>query len=129
MHNKIELLLKQINIDEEDKKYFNEASLDKIICNRNKDKYAFCLSLKNPLPLKTYLIFNKKLKEKYNKAKVSSLLKVENFNLESIIEYYRYYIEKYSKEAPLLKEFIESKLTLEDNKLYIEIINKAEEMK
>ena len=65
MHNKIELLLKQINIDEEEKKYFNEASLDKIICNKNKDKYAFCITIKNVLPLKTYLIFNQKLKEKY----------------------------------------------------------------
>ena len=129
MQNKIELLLKQINLKEEEKIYFKEASLDKIICNRNKDKYAFCLSLKNALPLKTYLSFNEKLKNKYSNAKVSSILKVDNYNLENIVEYYRYYIEKYSKQAPLLKEFIESKLNLEENTLYIEIINKAEEMK
>ena len=103
MQNKIELLLKQINLKEEEKIYFKEASLDKIICNRNKDKYAFCLSLKNALPLKTYLSFNEKLKNKYSNAKVSSILKVDNYNLENIVEYYRYYIEKYSKQAPLLK--------------------------
>ena len=129
MQNKIELLLKQINIDEEDKKYFNEASLDKIICNKNKDKYAFCITIKNALPLKTYINFNEKLKNKYSNAIVTSVLKADNFKLENIIEYYRYYIEKYSKEAPLLKEFIDSKLSLEENILYIEIINKAEEMK
>ena len=129
MQNKIDLLLKQININEEDKKYFKEASLDKIICNRNKDKYAFCLSLKNALPLKTYITFNEILKKKYSNAKVTSILKVENYSLDNIIEYYRYYIEKYSSQAPLLKEFIDSFLKLEKDILYIEIINKAEEMK
>ena len=129
MQNKIELLLKQIKIEEEEESFFKEASLDKIICNRNKDKYAFCISLKNALPLKTYINFNEKLKNKYNNAKITSMLKVQNYNIDNIIDYYRYYIEKYSKEAPLLKEFIDSKLILEENILYIEIINKAEEMK
>ena len=129
MQNKIELLLKQIKIEDEEESFFKEASLDKIICNRNKDKYAFCISLKNALPLKTYINFNEKLKNKYNNAKITSMLKVQNYNIDNIIDYYRYYIEKYSKEAPLLKEFIDSKLILEENILYIEIINKAEEMK
>ena len=111
------------------KLFFKESSLDKIICNKNKDKYAFCITIKNILPLKTYLNFNNNLKNKYKNAKVTSILKAQNYSLENIIEYYKYYIEKYSKASPLLKEFIESKLTLENTTLYIEIINKAEEMK
>ena len=127
MQNKLELLLKQIKISDE--KNFNGGSLDKIVCNRNKDKYAFCLTLKNALPIETYINFNEKLKEKFKPAHISSRFNLENYNIDNIIDYYKYYIEKYSKEAPLLKQFLDSKLILEDSTLYIEITNKAEKMK
>ena len=128
MQDKLELLLKQINL-KEDLEYFKEGSLDKIICNRNKDRYAFCISIQNPLKIETYLIFNKLLKKKYNNAHVSSIFKIKKYNLENIKEYYKYFIEDFSKEAPLLKEFIDSEIKLEDDRLIVEITNKAEEMK
>ena len=128
MQNKLDLLLSQIEFTG-GKKYFNSGSLDKIVCNKSKDKYAFCITIENPLPLNTFIDFNKKLKKKFKPATVTSKFKLRNYNLDNIIDYYRYYIEYYSKEAPLLKEFIDTKLTLDDDNLEIEMINKAEEMK
>ena len=129
MKDKLNLLLEQINLPKEMTKYFENGKLDKIVCNRNKDKYAFYLSLEKILPLKIYLDFNKLLKQKYKTMTVTSRIKVQNFNIEEIENYFRYFLEGYSKNAPLLAEFIDSKLTLEKDKLIIEISNIAEEMK
>ena len=129
MQNKLDLLLSQIKINKEDEKYFTNGCLDKIVCNKNKDKYAFCITLENALPIKVFLDFCEKLKSKFKPAKVTPKLTLKNYNLDNIIDYYRYYIEEYSKEAPLLKEFIDTKLSLENDILEIEMINKAEEMK
>lgn len=62
MDDKLQLLLNQIKIDENEKSDFESGKLNKIVCNKAKDKYVFCLSLKNPLPLQTYLDFSQKLK-------------------------------------------------------------------
>lgn len=129
MQDKLKLLLKQINLNEEDTKYFEDGTLDKIICNKNKDSFVFCISLSQVLKVDTYINFNKLLKNKYNSAKVSSKLTLKSFNIENIKEYYNYFMTSFSKEAPLLKEFIQSEIKLENDKLIIEVANKAEEMK
>ena len=127
MTNKLDLLLSQIKIKE--KNYFKNGTLDKIVCNKAKDKYVFCISLNKSLPLKIYLEFNSLLKQKFDTVKVTSKLNIRNFTIENLIDYYRHYINEYSKTSPLLKEFIDSKLSLEDDFLCIEVSNKAEEMK
>ena len=129
MHDKLELLLKQINFEEEKYHYFNEGTLEKIICNKSKNSYVFFLNLKRPLDVMTYLEFNKKLRKKYSKYKVKAKLKINEFNLENIVEYYRYFMEEYLKNAPLLEAFVDSKIDLKDKNLEITILNRAEEMK
>lgn len=130
MNDKLKLLLTQINIKNEYIKDFENGELEKIICNRSKDKYVFCLNLTQALPLHTYLEFNKLLKERFNTVEnVTSKIKVKNYNIENITDYYRHYLENYSQEAPLLQEFISSPISLDENILTVEISNKAEEMK
>ena len=129
MHDKLELLLKQINFEEEKYHYFNEGTLEKIICNKSKNSYVFFLNLKRPLDVMTYLEFNKKLRKKYSKYKLKAKLKINEFNLENIVEYYRYFMEEYLKNAPLLEAFVDSKIDLKDKNLEITILNRAEEMK
>ena len=129
MQDKLNLLLTQINISKDEIKYFETGNLDKIVCNRNKDKYAFYISLEKTLPLKTYIVFNKLLKQKYKNMTVTSNITVKTFNIENIIDYYHHFLSIYSKEAPLLTEFIDSKISLDEGTLSIEVSNIAEEMK
>ena len=65
MNDKLQLLLDQIKIDSAEKNHFEGGKLNKIVCNKAKDKYVFCLSLTNPLPLQTYLDFSQKLKTRF----------------------------------------------------------------
>ena len=61
MNDKLNLLLNQIKINETT--YFEGGKLEKIICNKAKDKYVFCVSLNKPLPVNLYENFNKIAKE------------------------------------------------------------------
>ena len=129
MHDKLKLLLNQIKMPQENYNFFNKGRLEKIVCNRNKDKYAFYIVLDSPLPLKIYLQLDKLLKQKYENVTVTQKIETKHFNIENLTEYYRYFLSIFSKEAPLLKEFIDSKIELDETNLYIEISNIAEEMK
>lgn len=130
MNDKLNLLLNQINLDKDDFKYFDGGKLEKIICNRGKTKYLFCLNLKQTLPKNLYFTFCNLMVKCFNTAEsVKVDIKAESFDLEKLTDYYRYFIEDYSKNAPLLSIFMESKLNLDDNILSVEVGNIAEEMK
>ena len=124
--DKLSLLLNQINIEN---KYFENGKLDKIICNKNKDKYLFCLTLNNILPLKIYIKFIHNLKKHFNQVNVSAKISAKNYTEKDLKEYYNHFLETYSKEAPLLKMFININITLDDDNLIVNLTNKAEEMK
>lgn len=128
MNDKLELLLNQINMEYSE--VFNGGSLDKIICTRRKDKYLFCLTLKEVMPLNVYLDFENKLKARYiNAGEVDFQITSSNYSLDVLTDYYKYLLNKYSKDAPLLKMFIDNELKIEEDNLVIELANKAEEMK
>ena len=130
MHDKLELLLTKINFPSENYSYFEKGKLDKIICNKNKDSYVFLICLNEVLPLSIFLELKNLLKENFKTAKkVSVKIVTENYDLEKLTDYYRYYLKEYSKNAPLLESFVDSFLFLEDGVLYVEIINTAEKMK
>lgn len=129
MQDKLELLLKGINLKQEDYKYFENGSLEKIVCNKNRDKYAFHINLEEALPVDIYLDFKRLLKQKYSKYTIKSVFKIKTYNLENLLEYYKYYLDVFSTQAPLLREFINSNVTLEDDFLNVEVANKAEQMK
>ena len=129
MEDKLELLINQLKIDESEKSYFNGGKLNKIICNKAKDKYVFCLSLNAPLPLNLYENFNQKLKKRFNVKSIKAKISTNNFDIEILSYYYNHFIENYSKEAPLLKMFINIPLNIDEDNLLVELTNKAEEMK
>ena len=129
MDDKIKLLINQIQIDENEKQFFENGKLTKIICNKNKDKYVFYLSLNKPLPLKIYENLNQKLKKHFNVKMIKTQITTNKFDIENITEYYRHFLENYSKEAPLLKMFVNAQISLDEDNLIVSIINKAEKMK
>ena len=126
--DKLKLLLDQIKI--KDQEHFEGGKLEKIVCNKAKDKYVFCLELPKPLPLQEYKELNKKLKERFQNVKsVKTKIKTNKLEIEKLKEYYKHYMENYSKEAPLLKMFLNVQINLDEENLLISLTNKAEEMK
>ena len=126
MNEKLELLLSKIDLEKEE---FIDGELVKIVSTKNKEKCTFFLALKTPLKVQTYLELNQRLKNYFKLKKSKTKITLENFSLEDIKEYYIHYLKEYSKNAPLLKTFLENNITLEKSNLIVEVSNKAEEMK
>lgn len=129
MDEKLELLLNQIHLQEEEKPFFNGGKLNKIIGNKQNKSYQFLISIESVLPLTTYIDFYTNLKQHFSDYKVSVVFEVQNKNPELLKEYCLYLIKENMKEYPLLETFLDSAITFENNILTIEIANKAEEMK
>ena len=58
MQDKLQILLKQINLQDEYKKYFNNGILERIVGNSAKNHYCFLITLDNILPLEVYKEMN-----------------------------------------------------------------------
>jgi len=128
MNEKLELLLKQIKLEEEYYSFFEDGTLVKIVGNRNKDTYVFFLELGKNIPVDTYVHFLDLLKGAYSNFNVNVSIEVKDIDNNLIPEYYRYFISLYSEKSPLLHMFLENTLTIE-NSIVVSVNNLAEKMK
>jgi DNA polymerase-3 subunit alpha (Gram-positive type) len=130
MNDKLKILLDQIKLPSEDYQYFENASLEKIIGNKNKDTYKFIINISKVLPLDVYVRFLELLKLGFptiEKLKVNFI--VSSVSEEYVNDYFKYVIDKNSEQYPLLALFKESEISFIDKTLTIEVSNLAEEMK
>ena len=131
MQDKLKHLLEKLNIEEENFKYFNDGTLDKIVGNKEKTNYNFYITLNTNIPFNLYKELNSKLKKLYKEFEsVKIVINVLNIDESLIKDYYINFIEHCSKKesSPLIKTFKESNIEYND-KLNINVNNKAEEMK
>ena len=129
MDSKLEILLKKLNIEQEQYKYFNDGKLLKIVGNKEKTNYNFYIELNTNIPYLLLEELNKKIKKVYSEFKeVKIVLNVNNIDTNLLKEYYVKLIEKYSKKSPLIGSFKDSKIEYNDS-LKIYVHNKVEEMK
>jgi len=129
MDSKLEILLKKLNIEQEQYKYFNDGKLLKIVGNKEKTNYNFYIELNTNIPYEILEEMNKKIKKIYSEFKeVKIIIEVDKIDTNLLKEYYVKLIEKYSKKSPLIGSFKDSKTEFNDS-LKIYVHNKAEEMK
>jgi len=127
MNEKCEKLLKQINLNEEYFSYFDNASLDKIIGNTNKDSYIFMMSVDNILPLNVYEEMCNGLKNAFlGVPKKEFCFDVKNINYDLLIDYYKYFINKLCEKNHLFSSLDDAELVLDENKLNVSVSNTAE---
>ncbi|MEG2322540.1 MAG: PolC-type DNA polymerase III [Bacilli bacterium] len=129
MHDKLELLLNQINFPDNLFSFFVGGKLKKIVGNKAKDSYQFNIEIDNILPIDVYTKLLELLKKHFEEYKITLVFDVKNIDNDKILEYYLYLINKNMTEYPLLQSFIDSEVTVLDNKIVIEVANKAEQMK
>ncbi|MBE6144728.1 MAG: PolC-type DNA polymerase III [Firmicutes bacterium] len=130
MHDKLELLLKQVNMDESDYIYFKDGNLDKINISKKNNVVEFIITLTNFLEIEVHYKFYELLKKHFNTFNdVLLTLNVVEKSDKYLNIHFDDCIKRYALEFPLLEMFIGSNIKLEDNNLIIEVSNKAEEMK
>ncbi len=129
MEEKIRILLEKICLPEEFHNFFLGGKLEKIVGNKDKTVYTFFMQLNESIDLNCYLTFMEALKKEFREYKVDIKLSVVDKKIEFIESYYKYIIEKKSKDYPLMKTFLDTDVIIDESSLTIEVANKAEEMK
>ena len=126
MNNKLEKLLKQINLEDSFYSYFNNASLEKIVGNSNKDSYAFFINNEEILPIDVYASLCHKLDETFKDIKNKTIkLSVKNKNYSLIADYFKYFTEELSQDNHTLLSLIDLDVVFEGDKFYISFDNQA----
>lgn len=130
MDDNLRKLMEKIQIEQEYYKYFEGATLKKIISNKEKTDYTFIIEINNTLPVELYDHFIDKLKSSYNDIqKVIVAFSVINKDTSLISEYFKYLMDRNSKKCPMLSVFTDSNVELKDKTLVIEVNNIAEQNK
>ncbi|MBR1376211.1 MAG: PolC-type DNA polymerase III [Bacilli bacterium] len=129
MDNNLAKLLDKIEITEDNKTYYKNAILSKVLCNKLDNNYCFVINIDKMLPVDIYDEFITKLESTYsNYNSVIASFNVKEIDKNMIGEYYKYLLTKYSKKHPLIDLFSENKLEYNDN-LTIEVDNTTEKTK
>ncbi len=130
MEEKLQILLKKVNLEEKNKQYFQNGTLNKIIGNRSKTEYRFYITLESNLPLEVYLEMESKIKEAYHTFdKIRIIYTIKEENKDYLNDYYQYFLDCHSKTSPLLELFKEKRISYQNHILTLELENKAEELK
>ncbi len=130
MHEKLKLLLEQVNMPKEYYSYFKDGNLDKISVSKRENTVTFIVTLDKILPVEVYVKLCNLISNQFNMYKETNvIINVLNKDFTLLTEYYNYLIEEYSIDYPLLQMFAGISNKLEDDNLYLEVSNKAEEMK
>jgi len=130
MHEKLKLLLEQVNMPNDFYSYFKDGNLDKISVLKKENIVSFIVTLDKILPVEVYVKFCNLISEHFNMYKETKvIINVLSKDFTLLTEYYNYLIEEYSIDYPLLQMFAGISNKFENDTLYLEVSNKAEEMK
>lgn len=126
MQDKLQILLKQIRMEEENYIFFNNVTLKRIVGNKDRNNYCFELALEELLPLNIYTHFIEILPHGFPTIrKVSATFTVNKLKSERVNEYVVYFIDKYTKEHPSCSFLKDVPITITD-KIVIEVSSKSE---
>ena len=125
----MEKLVKKISLEEELLPYFSNATLSKVLCNRDTNSYCFIIDIDKILPVEVYDKFKNSVLTTYSDINDITLsFKVSNIDKNLINDYYKYLLSKYKTKYPLIDLYASNKITYDDS-VSIEVDNKAEKNK
>ena len=83
MHDKLKLLLEQLNINPENYTYFNDGNL-RININTQTKIHTFTIEIEKPLPLNIYIDFEQKLLKRFKDYNIKLNINATEVNNEYI---------------------------------------------
>lgn len=127
MQDKLNDLFVKINLDEEDKKYFSDAKLEKVMVNTKDDSWSFIIKTKEVLPVDVYDRLLKLLNSSFDNIKRSYLTIVpDKVDFSLVGDYFKYIISTLKKSSNMLSIFEDREVVVDGNNLIIETHNKIE---
>ena len=128
MDSKLKLLIDSLKLNNYIG-YFTDGKLVSIIGSSDHKNYVFNIEINNSLPINIYDELYSNLVSYYKDLHISLKLKVNNVNNDYIKDYFKYFINRYSKKCPIVSMFLEDKIKIDNSLLTLYVSSKAEEDK
>ncbi len=127
MDNKMELFIHKLNLSKECEDELKSGKIAKIIANKAKTSYCFCIELDTNLNVKEYIELVEKLDQAYSpKIKTNIIFDVMNENNDIIIDYLKYALDKLSNQSTIFRILKENKIEFKDGTITIYVSNMIE---
>ena len=127
MQDKLEKILKLINLNEDYYEYFYNGCLEKVLIKDNIEQWEMIIKLDRVLPLNVYLELENNIKNVFNKVKIIKIrINPINSNFDELNNYYNYFIDIVCKNNVRYNTFKNRKINLNNNILLIEVYNETE---
>lgn len=127
MQEKLEILLKQIQLEEEYYPSFQNGILERIVGSNDRKRYCFLLHLDSLLSVPLYKHFVELLCKGFPTVReVSVQLKVDQITTDQIREYFVYFMDECIKQHPILSMFQQLVPVVKDHKITLTVDSKAE---
>lgn len=128
MDNKLELLLKKINLDEKYYDNFKDGKILKIKCSKDKLNWNFIIELNDLLPTKILEFLDKNISNGFpNLKSVTYTIIIKSKNELRINEYFPYVISSIGLSKGILTIFSNDSIKYTTGGIVIAVDNKAEE--
>ncbi len=123
MDEKIEVLLKKINIDKENYQYFSDSKITKIKINSKNNAWNIFIEKDNLLPVN---VLEELLSKKYlldeKASSIEIIFDIKNPDINTYLSYYNYLLRDLKDDLKVL-EIYEDSLKEEDNSLVLMVNN------
>lgn len=130
MDDKLQILFGQIRFPKELYSHFEGGTLDKVVVDRNHDSYCFQISISKLLPPVVFEQFMHLLIEGFPSQKLLDVaFFVDEIDSELVNQYYHAFLEKYSKDSPLLALLQDYEVQYQNSVITVVVANCAEQAK
>ena len=127
MQDRLNKLLKEINLNEETLKYFKNASIEKVIVYDNNKILEFIINTEVLIPIDIYNELLKELKSYFNTVELIKLKIVPlNIEYEKLKEYFLYLMKEITEDRNKYQIFLERDIDINKNIITIKAYNKIE---
>lgn len=127
MQEKLKMLFKQIELNGESYKYFDNASLDKIVLYDENNIWEFVIKVTSNIPMFLYNEILEKLTITFATCKKIVLtISVDSNNNDYLEEYFNNIIDTLCNDNARYNVFKDRKIEVVDNKVVINVYNKVE---
>src|SRR5690606_40984248 len=128
MREKMKILLDQIKLPAEMRKYFSSAELQKVIVLREEKRWLFHIKLRESLPFNVFYTFKQQLEQAFeNIAEVDFALTFEHTILDEkeLYLYWRYFVSQLDELLPSHLTRLEA-AKIDNLAVYVYVISEEE---
>ncbi|MDY7043928.1 MULTISPECIES: PolC-type DNA polymerase III [unclassified Virgibacillus] len=127
---KMDVLLKQLDITQEHLPYFENSYLDKLEVYKQSKTWHFHINTEQVLPWEVYQVFESKLRNSFQQiaeVDISIVTNEKSCDTDTTVKYWKHFIQSLTNLSPAYKEMVQNQIPqIQNNNIILTARNEAE---